>query len=106
MNAKEIVHVISEEFGIKDYEHFEGNHYMDDDIIKIVLVEPHSGTDDKYMLRADFPETFERWSVCLFEEFFEKDEHKNDDEFKKVIGELKEFLNEKKKYLEEELSEE
>ncbi|MBD8839425.1 hypothetical protein IFU39_16555 [Paenibacillus sp. CFBP 13594] len=39
----------------------------------IQLIEPHHGTGFQYCMKAEFPETFDRWSVALFEEEFVND---------------------------------
>ena len=59
------------------------------DNLLIQFINPHNGTDWKYCLRADFPETLDRWGVCLFEKSFEYNE------LDIVIGKLKKFLNDK-----------
>jgi len=63
----------------------------------INFIEPHSGTKWKYCLRADFPETFDRWSVALFEEDFKIDE------FEKVVKKLEDFVNDKDNIVKEEM---
>ena len=67
----------------------------------ISLIAPHSGTNYKWMLRADYDETFDRWSVCLFEEYFS-----NSEEFKEVLKKLYEFIDNRKENIKEELSDE
>jgi len=63
----------------------------------IQFIYPHSGTDYKYCLRADFPETFDRWSVCLFEELF------NHDEFNEVVRKLDEFVRDRDNIIKKEM---
>ena len=48
-------------------------------------------------MRADFPETFDRWSVSLFEELFEINE------FDKVVRKLEEFIGDKDNIVKEEM---
>jgi len=56
----------------------------------IQLIEPHHGTGFQYCLRADFPETFDRWGVALLEEEFI-----NDGGFLQVLEALDTFLKDK-----------
>lgn len=78
---------------------FEGNHYLGNEKegLLAVLIEPHCGTNGRYYLRADFNETFERWSVCMFEEGFVEGE------FEDVLIKLKQFVRDKDKYIDEDL---
>ncbi|WP_440110230.1 hypothetical protein [Paenibacillus sp. QZ-Y1] len=63
---------------------------LESDELYIQLIEPHHGTDFQYCLRAEFPETMDRWSVALFEEYFI-----NDGGFKQVLEVLDVFINDK-----------
>ena len=55
----------------------------------IQFIKPHDGNDRKYCLRADFPETFDRWGVCLYEDIFEESEFEN------TLKSLDEFVKSK-----------
>lgn len=35
--------------------------------IMVQVIEPHKGSDFKWVIRADYEETFERWGVCFYE---------------------------------------
>ncbi|MFE6075717.1 hypothetical protein ACFVQB_14690 [Paenibacillus sp. NPDC057886] len=56
----------------------------------IQLIEPHHGTGFQYCLRAEFPETFDRWSVALLEEEFV-----NDGGFLQVLAAIDTFIKDK-----------
>ncbi|WP_340032551.1 hypothetical protein NSQ20_11850 [Paenibacillus sp. FSL K6-1122] len=56
----------------------------------IQLIEPYHRTDFQYCLRADFPETFDRWGVALLVEEFV-----NDGGFLQVLEALDTFLKDK-----------
>jgi len=64
----------------------------------INFIQPHSGTDWLYCIRADFPETLDRWSVCLFEESFD-----TVDSFNSVLVKLNNFIQSKAEIVAEEL---
>lgn len=66
----------------------------------ISLVAPHSGTNFKWMLRADFTELFDRWGNCLFERFF-----KDEEEMNQVLVELDDFFKNRDNIIKEELEE-
>lgn len=55
------------------YEISEGNGFLDarTDIVHYLIVEPHSGTDNRWMLRATTRMAFDRWANSTgFEKFF------------------------------------
>lgn len=56
----------------------------------IQLIEPYHRTGFQYCLRADFPETFDRWSGALLEEEF-----LNDGGFLQVLEVLDAFIKDK-----------
>ncbi|WP_124115412.1 hypothetical protein [Paenibacillus xylanexedens] len=60
----------------------------------VQLIEPHQGTGFQYCLRADFPETFDRWSVSMFETEFI-----NDGGFLQALETLNEFIKDKIKHI-------
>lgn len=45
------------------------------------LTAPHEGTKNRYLLRAEPYETFERWSIARFQRFY-----KDFDDFKQNLG--------------------
>ena len=49
--------------------------YLSDDKYNIVacLTYPHEGNGNKFMLRAEMAEDFDRWSNASYEVFFEKE---------------------------------
>ncbi|WP_063563006.1 hypothetical protein [Paenibacillus sp. O199] len=65
----------------------------------IQLIEPYHRTGFQYCLKADFPETFDRWSVTLLEEEFV-----NDGGFLQVLEALDTFIKDKINIVKEELS--
>jgi len=75
----------------------DGTYVYNNENLLINFIEPHSDTHWKYCLRADFPETFDRWSVALFEEDYEIDE------FDEVVGKLKEFVSDKENIIKREM---
>lgn len=60
------------------------NIYLRDDSYGMVvcLTYPHEGTDNKFMMRAEFKKDFDRWDNCSCEVFFDREEdievHPND----------------------------
>lgn len=57
----------------EDYEISEGNGFLDarTDIVHYLIVEPHSGTNNRWMLRITTRAAFDRWANSTgFEEFF------------------------------------
>lgn len=56
----------------------------------IQLIDPYDRTGFQYCLRADFPETFDRWNSALFEEEFV-----NDGGFLQVLEALDIFIKDK-----------
>ncbi len=40
---------------------------LKNDFIMVQIIEPHEGSDFKWIIRADYEETFERWGVCFYE---------------------------------------
>lgn len=75
---------------IVTYEMDNSNWYLEknDDIVN--LVAPHEGNNNKWMLRADFKETFDKWGNALFEGFFE-----DINELDIILDELKSFLSDR-----------
>jgi hypothetical protein len=87
---------IINEFDLKLVWEVDGVSVWRNDELNIQFINPHSGTKFKYCLRADFPETLDRWSVCLFEEDFEENE------FDSTFDKLKDFVKNKNKIIKEE----
>lgn len=89
------------------YDNLEGQWYLrdswngkyNDHSNMVCLISPHSGTNYKWLMRADYDETFDRWGVCLFEEYFN-----NETEFKEVLKHLSSFIKDRDKNISEELS--
>ena len=63
-----------QQFNLQLVWEIDGAYVYNNENLLINFIELHSGTDWKYCLRADFPETFDRWSVALFDEDFKIDE--------------------------------
>ncbi|PIH59129.1 hypothetical protein [Paenibacillus sp. LK1] len=72
---------------------------LEGDELHIQLIEPHHRTDFQYCMRAEFPETFDRWGVALFEEEF-----LNDGGFLQAIEALDTFISDKINIVKEKLS--
>lgn len=45
----------------------DGVYALSNECICLMYVEPHEGTDWKYLIRIDYLKTFERWSVTWYE---------------------------------------
>lgn len=57
----------------EDYEISEGNGFLDTrtDIVHYLIVEPHSGTNNRWMLRITTRAAFDRWANSTgFEKYF------------------------------------
>lgn len=40
------------------------------DIILLQYIEPHNGTNNRYLIRIDYRKTFDRWSVAWYYRYF------------------------------------
>ncbi|MBG9689450.1 hypothetical protein ABD91_00720 [Lysinibacillus sphaericus] len=58
-------------------------YYFSNDLIVIEYITPHSGTDNKHMVRAEIKSEFHKFDDAQLEEFFV-----TDDELKEVILKL------------------
>lgn len=67
------------------------------DEISVYFVNPHSGNDYKYLVRADFNEDHDRWVNAYYEEFFDTWKEAND----MMIKDLKEMLDNKDNIIKE-----
>lgn len=99
METKQIIDILIKNFNLGFWEEFEGTHLLSNQILKVMLIEPHEGTDYKFILRADYPETFDRWSVCLYEESFIAED------FSLVLEDFCDFVENREENIEEELGE-
>lgn len=81
-----------------DFEEYEGHLEARTKTVLFMIVEPHSGTDNKWMLRVTTISAFDRWAnSTAIEEFFDTDidlcnylyEHQLD-----IYKELLEYLSE------------
>lgn len=82
MLLRKLIEVFSLEL---DYT-LDGSYYLKNKLILVCLVSPHSGTNYKYMLRADSIKEHDRWGNCDFEEFFD-----TKDNIDRVLLELNEY---------------
>lgn len=98
MSILDMVNTIKETYNFKDIEEIDGAYYFSNNDFYISLIDPHSGTDYLYCLRADFPQTFDRWSSSLFEELFDVKD------FDTVIHEIHEFYENREEIIKEELA--
>lgn len=98
MTAKQMIDTLMRNFNLGFWEEFEGTHLLSNNILRVLLIEPHKGTYYKFVLRADYPETFERWSVCLYEESFEASE------FNLILEDFCDFVGNREENIKEELS--
>lgn len=80
--------------GLSLVEEIDGNYYMRANNLILCLIEPHSGTDYKYCLRADYKEIFDKWGNSPLEEFFIDDES-----FNNTLLTLNEFIKKEDWYL-------
>lgn len=74
---EKIKRILREEYGLIDmFEDGDGVIYAQSDLITCQVVMPHSGTDNKWMIRFSTVAGFDRWAnSCAIEIFFEyKDE--------------------------------
>jgi len=85
-----------QQFNLQLVWEIDGAYVYNNENLLVNFIEPHSGTDWKYCLRADFPETFDRWSIALFDELFEINE------FDEIVRKLEEFIGDKNNIVKEE----
>lgn len=79
----------------KDWE-LDGVYAFSNELLFVQFIEPHEGTDFKYMVRADYKLSFNKWGNCFYEVVFlnlEKD-------LNLIILDIKKMINEKDKILE------
>lgn len=98
MKMIDMVNTIKEKYNFTNIEEIDGAYYFSNDDFYISFIDPHSGTDYLYCLRADFPKTFDRWSNSLFEELFDEKD------FDTVVNELHEFYENREEIIKEELA--
>ena len=91
------IYKLIQKFNLQIVWEIDGAYVYKNDNLLINFIKPHSGTDCKYLIRADFRETFDRWGNSLFEESFEYDE------FDDVVKKLKEFIRDKDEIIKEEM---
>lgn len=98
MKMMDMVNILKERYNFTNITEIDGAYYMSNDEFYISFIDPHSGTDFLYCLRADFPQTFDRWSSSLFEELFDAKD------FDAVVKELHEFYENREEIIKEELA--
>lgn len=57
-----------------DEEHYIYNKVVEGLTFIYLLIAPHSGTKNRFLLRADVEELHDRWSNCKFQRFFKDTE--------------------------------
>ncbi|WP_339193959.1 hypothetical protein MKY95_19355 [Paenibacillus sp. FSL P4-0176] len=82
--------ILSSKYGLIEECSSHGVTVLKSSNLYIQLIEPYNRTGFQYRLRADFPETFNRWSMALLEEEF-----LNDGGFLQVLEALDTFIKDK-----------
>lgn len=63
----DLINKLKNTFKMKvDWEN-DGVYALSNKCICLMYIEPHEGTDWKYLIRIDYRKTFERWSVTWYE---------------------------------------
>ncbi|HHT7008757.1 TPA: hypothetical protein ACTZ3A_001296 [Bacillus cereus] len=63
----DLINKLKNTFKMKvDWEN-DGVYALSNKCIYLMYIEPHEGTDWKYLIRIDYRKTFERWSVTWYE---------------------------------------
>lgn len=70
MNKNYIIDKLKTELNLEDSWDIDGVHVFENNIMYVQYIEPHSGTDFRNMIRAEYIITFDRWSVSRYEETF------------------------------------
>lgn len=66
----------------------DGVYAFSNDVLYVQFINPHGGTDFKYVVRSEYKEDFDKWGNCSYEVYFldlEKD-------LNRIISELKEMM--------------
>ncbi|MEG1310501.1 MAG: hypothetical protein RR942_06440 [Romboutsia sp.] len=66
------------------------NYYLENDDIYVSVVMPHAGNNFKLLIRADYKETFDRWSNCLYEVWVD-----NNGDLKAIIDDVNNLVKHK-----------
>ena len=69
----------------------DGVYAFENNDLYVQFINPHEGTDFKYVIRAEFKEDFDKWGNCSYEVYstdLEKD-------LSEIILDLKEMIEEK-----------
>lgn len=83
------------ELNLKQNWGMDGIYAFSNDLMYVQFIEPHEGTDFKYMIRADYKLSFNKWGNCFYEVVFldlEKDLNLILLDFKKMINEKEKIL--------------
>lgn len=85
------------------YDSYENNNklthiYAEDNLLYYCIIAPHEGNDYSFLLRVNTKKTFDRWSICEFEEKFSTSEKlikflKKDKEriYREILAEVLEY---------------
>lgn len=82
-----IVNKLMSKFDFKIDCELDGDYYLKNNKVLIALIFPHEGTYFKCLLRADYIKSFDKWSNCEFEEYFEENN------FDILLQKLNKFIN-------------
>ncbi|MCP1185044.1 hypothetical protein [Paenibacillus sp. 1781tsa1] len=91
--------ILSSRFNLREEWTRHGITVLKSSELYIQLIEPNHRTGFQYCLRADFPETFNRWALVLFEEEF-----LNDGGFLQALEALDTFISDKINIVKEKIS--
>lgn len=69
---------------------------LKNDFIMVQVIEPHKDSDFKWIVRADYEETFERWGVC----FYEMKTNNPSRDINALISDLRKMISQKDKLIE------
>lgn len=97
MSTHDILSILINRYDLEVSSVVGGSHYLKNEFMYVLLIEPHDYIGYKFLLRADYPETFDRWSVCLFEELFDAGNLSN------VLVELDNFVENREENIKLEL---
>ena len=73
-----IEQTIKNELNCKILWSLDGVFNLENDNLYIQVIYPHSGTEFEYVIRADFKETYCKWSNCFYEATFKENELNDD----------------------------
>lgn len=64
-----LIGLLKEKFNLKQDWEIDGVGVYSNEEILLQCIEPHKGTEWKTLIRADYRETFDRWSVAWYDKY-------------------------------------